>query len=183
MSEKDIERTEKKVDLFLKILLGLNIPRIGHPYNRKYIDNHIDELTPVYNLFAERDVIENYPTQEKIENWENKLKHELDKLKQDYEHGNFLAKEQDTIRMRIKDLGNKLEYLTKLSKNKENFEAKNTELYRINLFMDLQEKLGITEKYDSHSYRKLIRKKDDLKKNIQDLIEDLTKFLDNNKET
>lgn len=53
MIENDIERIERKVDLFLKILLGLKIRRIGHLYNRKYIGDYIEELVVVYNLSAE----------------------------------------------------------------------------------------------------------------------------------
>jgi len=173
--------TEKKVNLFFKILLSLNVPRIGHPYNRKYIDGYIDELIPVYNLFAEKDVIDNYPSQEKIENWKRKINNELIKLKQDYSSGTILIKEQDSTKARIKVLENKLSYLLNLSGNKKIFEKKNTELYRINLFKDLQKKLGITEEYDTYGLRRLNRRKDELKKNIQKSLEELYEFLDDDK--
>jgi len=87
MIENDIERIERKVDLFLKILLGLKIRRIGHLYNRKYIGDYIEELVVVYNLSAERDIIDNYPTQKELQNWKTNLNYELIKLKQDYEIG------------------------------------------------------------------------------------------------
>lgn len=138
MIENDIERIERKVDLFLKILLGLKIRRIGHLYNRKYIGDYIEELVVVYNLSAERDIIDNYPTQKELQNWKTNLNYELIKLKQDYEIGNFLAKEQDMIKIKVKDLGNKLEQISKLSENKRKFEDKNTEIYKIDLFRDLQ---------------------------------------------
>lgn len=178
MTEKDIERTEKKVDLFFKILLSLKFKHI-HLFHRKFMDGFINELIPVYNLYAEKEVISNFPTQEKIQNWENKLNYELDRSKQDYLNGNFLANEQDIIKMRIKDLGIKLESLSKLSENKEVFDEKSVELHRIGLFMDLQKKLGITEEYDSFGYRKLVKEKDNLKKDIEVLIKELHIFLDN----
>jgi len=182
MIENDVEKIGKKVDLFFKILLGLKIKPVGHLYNRKYIDNYIDELISVYNLSAEKDVIDNYPTQEEIQIWKRKLNNELIKLKQDYGEGNFLAKEQDMIKLRIKYLENKFDQMSKLPKNKEKFDDKNTELYKIDLFKDLQVKLRITEEYDNYNYRKIIREKDDLKKDIQGLIEELHNYLDNKEE-
>lgn len=176
MIETEIEKIGKKIDLFFKILLGLKIKPIGCLYNRKYIDNYIDELTLVYDLSVEKDVIDNYPTQEEIQSWEIRLIGELSKLKQDYGEGNFLTKEQDAIKLRIRFLGNKLDQMSKLSKNKEKFDDKNIELYKTDLFIDLQKKLGITEEYDNYNYRKVIREKDNIKKNIQDLIEELSKF-------
>lgn len=164
MIENDIERIEKKIDLFFKILLNLKIKPIGHLYNRKYIDNYIDELVCVYDLAAEKDIINDYPTQDEIQKWKNSLNTELDGLKQDYENGNLLVKEQTVAKILIKDLGYKLGQISKLSENKKKFEDKNTETYKINLFRDLQVKLGIIEEYDNYGYRKLVREKDNLKK-------------------
>lgn len=182
MIENDVERTEKKVDLLFKVLLGLKVKHIGYLYNRKYIENYMDDLIPIYDLFVKKDIIENYPTQEEIQKWERKLHNEHIKLKQDYGEGNFLAKEQDTIKLRMRYLENKLDQMSKLSKNKEKFENKNIELYNINLFKDLQTKLGITREYDRYSYRKIIREKDNLKKTIQNLVKELDTFLDKKEE-
>ena len=182
MIENDIEKIGKKIDLFFKIILGLKVKPVGYLYNRKYINNYIDELVPVYDLSAKKDVIDNYPTQEEIQCWEKELNNDYIKLKQDYTGGNFLAKEQDRIKLRIKYLENKLDQMSKLSKNKEKFDNKNTELYKIDLFKDLQMKIGIIEEYDNYNYRKIIREKDNLKKNIQNLIEELHYYLDNKEE-
>ena len=183
MIENDIERIEKKVDLFFKILLGLKVDIVGYNHNlysRKYIDDYIVDLIPVYGLDAEKDTIENYPTQETIQDWEKKLNDKLVRLKQDYGQGNFLAKEKDAIKTKIKYLGNKLDRLLELSNTKLKFEIKNIEVHSINLFRDLEKKLGITEEYDSYGFRKLIREKDVLRTSIKDLIEEISIFFRNN---
>ena len=179
MIEDDVKRVERKVDLFFKVVLGLKMHIAGHDHNlysRKYIDKHIADLIPVYDLSSEKDTIENYPTQETIQTWERKLNTELVRLKTDYKQGNFLAKEKDEIKTNIKNLGNKLDRLLELSNNKLKFESKSIEIHKINLFRDLEKKLGITKEYDSYGFRKLIREKDTLKTSIRDLIEDLSSF-------
>lgn len=169
MIENDVERIEKKVDLIFKILLDLKVVDTGY----------IEDLIPVYDLIAKKDTIENYPTQDEIQDWENKLNDELNRLNQDYKQGNFLSKEKDKIKQRRKYLEEELIRLLKLSNNKLKFDNKSIETYKINLFKDLEDKLGVTGEYDKYSYRKLIREKDNLKTNIQGLIKELHDFMDN----
>ena len=83
--------------------------------------------------------------------------------------------------IRIKLLKEKSEDLSKLSENKQKFEDKSEELFKIDLFIDLQEKLNIKETYGIYNHKKLvklIKEKKILKKNIQDLIEGLKYHLD-----
>lgn len=176
MIENDLERTEKKVDLFFKIFLGLHISYTD-PSNRKYMNTYIDELKEVYDLSAKKDIIESYPTPDKIKSWKHRLNSKLEELKRNYKDGNFLSYEKNIVKLGIKDLENKFERLLELSKNKEKFENKNTQIHTYNLFNDLQKKLGIPID-DGYVYRMLVNKKDDLRNKIQSLIEELHDFID-----
>lgn len=146
MSEEDIKRFEKKVDLLYKILLELRIPDFGAPYDQSYINTFMDELIPLFGLSAEKEEIKGLFTQEDISKRGMELQNELKKLKKIYENGDFLAKEEETIKNKIEDLTNKLKELSEISALYNKVRDKNKEIYENGLFIDLQRKVGVSEK-------------------------------------
>ena len=167
MSEKDIKRIEQKVDLIFKILLELNIYDVGYPYNQDYINNFIDELTPLFKLSAEKEKIKpESPTQEEIKELTNDYKSELEQLKKDYEKGNYLAKEGNEITTKIRDLKKHIEELPKILHSRERIEDIHQQIYEIHLFWDLRKKLGLIKKQGIESLTF-----SNLKNELKDLLE------------
>jgi len=169
MTEEDIKRIEKKVDLLFKILLELNIDNVssGHPYNQKYISKFMDELIPLFGLSAEKGKIKpESPTQEEIKELVNDHKKELEQLEKEYEGGDYLAKEKDEITTKIRDLKEYIEELPKILHSRERIEEIYQQIYEIQLFWDLRKKLGLIKE---QSYEKLTIS--NLKHELKDLLE------------
>jgi len=204
MSEENIKRIEKKVDLLYKILLELHIDYDfgGQPYNQDYINSFMDELIPLFGLSVEEIEIERLPTQKEINELKSGLETELNRLKRIYESGNFLAKEENKIKNKIEEI---TEYLRCWDydwdcyssgivapefcfKSKEEITNKNKQIYERSLFVGLKKKLGLdvgnAYAYIPHEedYNKgyesftLIEKRDTLKKNLKDFIEKIRRL-------
>ncbi len=199
MSEENIKRIEKKVDLLYKILLELNIDydfNGGHPYNQDYIYNFMDELIPLFGLSAEEIEIERLPTQKEINELKSRLETKLSRLKNIYENGNFLAKDEDKIKNKIEEITDYLGcwdddwdssgVVAGMFKNQEEITNKNKQICERSLFVDLKKKLGldvgnayISYEEDYVGERKrinLIEKRDTLKKDLKDFIEKIRRL-------
>ncbi len=150
MSEEDIKRIEKKVDLLYKILLELYIDDVGHPYDQKYINKFMDELIPSFELSAEKEKIKpKDPTQEGIKELANDYKKELEQLEKEYEKGDYLAKEENEITTKIRDLKRIIKELPEILHTRKRIEDIHQQIYEIHLFWDLRKKLGLViEKQD-----------------------------------
>lgn len=184
---KNINRIEKKVDLLYKILLELYIGDVGHPYNQEYINNFMDELIPLFGLSAvEVDLDIPSIQKETMQELKNKLETELSRLKKIYESGNFLAKEENTIKDKISDITSYLEtwdwdkdesgVVEGLIWWKEDIINKSKRVYEESLFLDLRKKLGVSYSYrpsylSSPSINDLIEEINIEKKNFKDFIE------------
>ncbi|MBA7550951.1 hypothetical protein ES705_43482 [subsurface metagenome] len=122
----------------------------------------MDELIPLFNLSAEKEMIE-FPSQEEIEKEKKELESKLEKLKKDYENGNFLAKEENKIKKKIEDLTVKLEELSEISAYRKEIDDKNKEIYDTILYQDLRRKVGLG------NYKKLMFFSSYFPKNLIDL--------------
>ena len=142
MSEEDIKRIEKKVDLLYKILLELNIDDVGYPFNQRYINNFIDELILLFGLSKEK-IETKFPTQEDIKRVENDIKSHLEQLEKKYEKGDYLAEEEHKIITDISDLKRYIEKLPISPQSRERIEDIYQQIYEIYLFWELRKKLGL----------------------------------------
>lgn len=188
MSEEDIKRIEKKVDLLYKILLELKVDYIGYPYDQEYINKFIDELIPLFGLSGIEIDIE-FTQSETMEELKNKLETELSRLKKVYENGDFLAKDENTIKNKIENITDYLQtwdwdvdesgVVEGILSQKEDIINKSKNIYEISLFVDLKKKLGLLYKQDIIGHKifyssiidDLIREIDIAKKNLKDTIE------------
>ena len=173
MSEKNIERIEKKVDLLYKILLELNVDYVGHPYDQEYINRFMSELVPLFGLSGVETDIE-ITQKETIKELENNLKTELSRLKKIYESGDFLAKDEDKIKNKMGDITSYLQEWDVvvdewILAGKEDLINKSKDLYKKGLFLDLKKKLGLLDK--SSMINGLIREVNDSKKSLNNTIE------------
>jgi len=165
MSEEDIKRVEDKVNLLYKILLELKEDYLSHPYKRTYILNFIDELIPLFNISAKKEIIKDLPNQGVIDKNIQELLDELEKLEKDYEDGNFLAKDREKLNIEIKNLTDSLSLYKKINNVRKEIEDSNTEIYNIRLFEELKNKLRIEQQPDDREWPSL----DDLQNKIDDL--------------
>ena len=167
MSEEDIKRIEKKVDLLFKILLELNIYEVGYPYKQEYINNFIDELIPLFELSAEKEKIKTkIPTQEEIKGLANDYIKELEQLEKKYEKGDYLAKEENEITTKIGDLKKHINDLPKILHSCVRIEEIHQQIYEIHLFWDLRKKLRLNKE---QGYESLTIS--NLKNELKDLLE------------
>jgi len=201
MSEEDIKRIEKKVDLLYKILLELYIDELdGHPYSREYINNFMEELIPLFGLSGVEVKIEKLPTPKEIKELKNRLVSNLSRLKEIYESGNFLAKEEDKIKNKIEEITGYLQcwdddwdssgVVAGMFKSEEEIINKNEQIYERSLFADLKKKLGLGVESvymawegDYGGEKKLINlieKRDTLKKELKDFIEKIRRLGETN---
>ena len=191
MTEEDIKRIEKKVDLLYKILLELNVGDIGHPYNQEYINKFMNEIIPLFKLSAEEVDIEKSSTPKEINELKSGLETELSRLKKVYESGDFLAKDEVKIKNKIEGITDYLEcwddtwdssgVVAGMFKNREEIMNKNKQIYERTLFVDLKRKLGLDVGDAYISYEtdysgelkriSLIEKRNAFKKNLKDTIE------------
>lgn len=164
MSQEDIERIEKKVNLLYQILLTLEVDSgsDGNLNKEESFSVFMEELIPLFNLSAEKEMIE-FPSEEETEKEKKELESTLEKLEKDYENGNFLAKEENKIKKKIEDLTDKLEELSKISEFRKEVDDKNKELYEIILYQDLRRAVGLGD------YRKLMSFSFYFPKNLIDL--------------
>jgi len=188
MTEEDIKRIEKKVDLLYEIILSLDVDNYHHLNNEETINRVMDDLIPLFSLSAEKEEIGKIPTKEETKEWESKLKTELSRLKKIYESGDFLAKDEDKIKKKI---GNITSYLQRWNKmigriyyDYKMIEKRNKQIYEKTLFLDLKGKLGWAVKNRNIFYEwesvdgfskmiNLVEDRDILKKNLKDLVEEI----------
>jgi len=195
LTEEDIKRIEKKVDLLYKILLELNISYdfdSGHPYDRDYINTFMDELIPLFGLSAEyEDEIVKLPTPKELNELKSGLETELSRLKKVYESGDFLAKDEVKIKKKMEEITDYLEnwggvwdssgVVAGMIKNREEIMNRNTQIYERTLFVELKRKLGLDVEdtytlfeidYDEeYKVTNLVEKRNAFKKNLKDKIE------------
>ena len=190
------------MDLLYKILLALYIDDVGHPYSQEYINNFMDELVPLFELSGiEADIDLPSTQKETMEELKNKLETELSRLKKVFESGNFLAKDEKTIKNKISDISSYLEdwdlawdesgVVEGIFKTKEEILNKNKQIYERSLFADLKKKLGLgvgdvyfswEEDYSGErKWINLVEKRDTLKKDLKDFIEKLQNLGNPNK--
>ena len=144
MSEENIKRIEKKVDLLYKILLELYIDDFGHPYSQRYINKFMGKLVPLFGLSAKKGkIIPEDPTQEEIKELTNDYKSELEQLEIKYEKGDYLAKEKNEITTKIRDLKKLIEEIPNILHSRARIEEIYQEIYEVHLFWDLRKKLGL----------------------------------------
>lgn len=148
MSDEKIKIIEKKIDLLYRMNFDDNI---------NFRDN-LDEFISLFNLSIEMGkmgkivglitvkVKELFEKGEEIEN-------KLNKLKSDYEAGNFLAKEKEKTRMSIYHQEEKYKALLEIGKYYRIVKNGEEELHEILLMINLKEKLGIKllEEDDYHT--------------------------------
>lgn len=142
MNEEDIKRIEKKVDLLYKIILTLDVDQSGDITTVKTVNSVIDELLPLFNLSAEKEIIK-IRSYEEIKKEKEGLKSELKKLEKEYQNGNYLAKEESQLKRKMEDLTNKIEELNRITAYLVDIMELNKELYEVLLYKGLRKKLGI----------------------------------------
>lgn len=176
MSQEDITRIEKKVNLLYQILLkleaydtSLNIREVFHGF--------MNELNPLFNISAEREGIEKVPSQEEMDKWKNLLENRLMKLEEIYNNGNYLAKEEDEIKNKIGDISSYLrewdEIINNIRSDYKEIEDKNKDIYGRNSLMNLEKKLGSLDKLNTSYLESLIKERDILKKKLKDYVEEI----------
>ena len=195
MSEENIERIEKKVDLLYRILLELYIDEVGHPYS-----NFMDELVPLFELSGiEVDIDISFIQKETMQELKNKLEAELSRLEKIYESGNFLAKKKSTIMNKRWDISkclrawdgwhNEYGVVKSIYGAKEYIINESKSVYEESLFQDLRKKLGVSYSYRSPylsfpTINALIKKIKNLnikKKNLKERIEKIRDLGEANK--
>ena len=145
MSENNINRIERKVDLLYKFLLDLYVPDIGLPYDMDYLWEFSDEIISVFNL----DVKENYLNFdfkgiEELAEKKNKIKSVIDA----FDKGNYLAKEKDALQNEIRLLRTQVDLLEEIDNNreqiKETIKKLNTNvLQKMSMYTAFRKKLGL----------------------------------------
>ncbi len=157
MSEEDIKRIEKKIDMLYKIVCGIG----GYEVENPICDNdYLDELVPLLNISVDTNLFEEYEKVVKLSMIEFKkgeeMKNKLDKLENDYETGNFLKKEGDKMQKMIRNQNGKYRALNKMAErfqrsiyDKERFRGKF-------LWLNMKEKLGVISSEDYIKHKKLL---------------------------
>ncbi len=146
MTDIDLERVEKKVDLILKVLLDLNLPDVGYPYDYDYLCNYNEELALLYNLNVAKDKYKiQIPAIEELEETESKLRN----LQEKYKAGNYLAKDKEDIKKQIDKLNIRYSLLCRFQENRKKIEKAlkevNNDVYNIQTYLELRKKVGLPE--------------------------------------
>ena len=157
MSEDDIKRIEKKIDVLYKIVSGIGGIKVVNPISN---DDYLDELVPLLNISIDTNLFEEYEKVVKLLMIEFKkgeeMKNKLDKLENDYETGNFLKKEGDKMQ---KMIGNQYEKYRVLNKMAESFQRNINNKKRFRgkfLWLNMKEKLGVISSEDYIKHKKLL---------------------------
>lgn len=149
MSENNIKTIEKKVDLLYKILLNLNVNyEIGYPYDMDYLWNFNDELISAFNLDVKEDYI-NFDFKV-LEGFSEKKK-KLDSLMENFNKGNYLAKDKNTLQNEIKLLQTNVNLLENIDENREQIiktieKLNKAVLQKKYMYNALRKKLGLEPK-------------------------------------
>lgn len=157
MNEETLNRIEKKVDLLYKIVLHLGGTVGDSYYEEDFFDRFMNQLIPLFNVTTEKEIIK-IPNAEELQREETKIGEELNRLKKDYENGNYIAKEENILKRKIENLTDDLEALSGISECREDLEKLNQEVYELRLFHDLKRKVGL------HDMKNFIRIKSYLTK-------------------
>ncbi|KKK50368.1 hypothetical protein LCGC14_3125730, partial [marine sediment metagenome] len=138
MSEEDIKRIENKVDLLYKYLFELgeedDVPIL--------FEEFLDELIPLFNLSSKNEEfikIEERP--------QNIIKSELEDLESSFKQGNYLARDERKIQIKIDALKEELEKAKIGQYNKEQLENLNKEIHKTLLYQDFRKKMGSTTEH------------------------------------
>jgi hypothetical protein len=146
MTEEDIKRIEKKVDLLYKILLNLEVESVGYPYDFKYMSQFYEDLIPLFNLSPSEDLIK-IPDDQEVKKSKESLKKELEKLQKDYDEGNYIAKEKGNLEEKIDNIHDKLDGLSTITEIQEEAVEVNQKVKNILVLQSLKSKFGLTRKY------------------------------------
>lgn len=156
MSEKDMNRIERKVDLIFKILLNKYVDYIGHPYDFEYLEQFKDEIISLFDLpISEPDKLENlikFPSQEDIKKKENELNNEIELFKK----GEYLAKDRYDLVKKLYEIKDQVDEMIILDKNREKIKKKYEEglelLKPTCFYLELREKLNLS-KFSTYEIR------------------------------
>ena len=144
MSEDDIKRIEKKIDVLYKIVSGIGGIEVVNPISN---DDYLDELVPLFNISIDTNLFEEYEKVRKLLMVEFKkgeeVKNKLDKLENDYRTGNFLEKEKDKMREMVSNQSYKYEALNKMAERFERDMNDKKEFRGRFLWLNMREKLGV----------------------------------------
>ena len=157
MSEEDIKRIEKKIDMLYKIVCGIG----GHEVENPICDNdYLDELVPLFNFSINTNLIEKYEKVVKLLMIEFKkgeeMKNKLDKLENDYKTGNFLEKEKDKMKETVGNQREKYRALNKLAESFQRNRYDKKEFRGKFLWLSMKEKLGVISSEDYIKHKKLL---------------------------
>ena len=153
MSEEDIKRIEKKIDVLYRIVSGIEGLEVINPISK--ID-YLDELVPLFNLSVQTNLFEEFEKVRKLLMVEfekaEEVKSKLDKLENDYRTGNFLEKEKDKMRGMVSNQSYKYKALNKMA---EHFQRELYDKKRFRgrfLWLNMRKKLGaiLPEDYTIH---------------------------------
>ena len=168
MSEENIKRIEKKIDVLYKIVSGIGGLDVENPISD--ID-YLDELIPLFNISIDTKLFEEYEKVKKLLiiefEKEEEVKKKLDKLENDYRTGNFLEKEKGKIREMVSNQKEKYKALGKMAEHLKRVVYDKKEFRRSFLWLNLGEKLG---KVSSENY---IENKKEFEKGFKGAIDGL----------
>ena len=157
MSEEDIKRIEKKIDMLYKIVCGIGGYEVINPICD---DDYLDELVPLLNISIDTNLFEEYEKVVKLLMIEFKkgeeMKNKLDKLENDYETGNFLKKEGDKMQKMIRNQNGKYRALNKMAESFQRNINDKKEFRRRFLWLNMKEKLGVISSEDYIKHKKLL---------------------------
>ena len=141
MSEEDLKRIEKKVDILYKLLFEFGEKGEEGDIPTLFRDS-LDELIPLFKLSVKKEEfikIKGRP--------QDIIKSELEKLENSFNQGNYLAKDEKKIQIKIDGLKEELEKANIGQNNKEQIERLNKEIHEIRLYQDFRKKMGRKTEY------------------------------------
>ena len=175
MSEEDIKRIEKKIDVLYKIVSGIEGKEVSNPISS---DDYLDELVPLFNLSVDTKLFEEYEKVEKLlmVEFKNgvKVKNKLDVLENDYKTGNFLEKEKDKMLGMVSKQSIKYEALNKMAEHFQREKYDEKSVYGGFLWLNMKKKLGAISPEDYIKHKKELKK--DFRKTINSLRTDLMEY-------
>lgn len=175
MSEEDIKRIEKKIDVLYKIVCGIEGIEVINPISGV---DHLDELVPLFNLSVDTKLFEEYEKVEKLLLVEfekaEEVKNKLGVLENDYKTGNFLEKEKDKMWEMVNNQRRKYKALNKMAEHIERVIYDKKEFRRDCLWLNIREKLGLISPEDYIKHKKELERR--FKRVIISLLADLKKY-------
>jgi hypothetical protein len=150
LTEDRLQRIERKIDLLFRFLLKLKVKEIGYPYDYDYLKNFSNDLITLFDIKIP--TIESETIHEKLcpklnSDYEKAEQGYL-KLKSTYEEKNYLAKEENSIKLDLTLAKEKYDKAAELLSNAGKIEGVIKELNQfcdsILIYIKLHEKLEIS---------------------------------------